>query len=265
MKTFDAGKFDYKKFIEDNLEIVSKEGKQIPLILNAIQNKYLIFDMTLRDDILKARQEGLSTIVDAVWVTDFIMRPHSYNVIVADIEDNATGLLDRVKLMLASYEDKNKIKIPMKYDSRFEMYNSFMDSRLMIGTAKNQEFGRSKTITNLHLSELALYPNIERIVAGAGQAVVDSGRIVCETTANGFNEYKKFRSSDNGFKKIFYKASDFYSEDFLLRKKKELGEIFTQEYPNTEQEAFITTGQCFFDKGSLAAMLRETENNVGRA
>lgn len=241
----------YKRFIEDNYQIVDKRGKQIDFKLNEIQKKYLLFDMTHRDDILKARQEGLSTIIDAVLTTDFILVPHSYNVIVADIEENSTGLLDRVKIFLSSYEEKNKVKIPLKYNSRFELYNGFMDSRFVIGTSKNVEFGRSKTITNLHLSELAFYSNIERIVAGAGQAVVDWGRIVCETTANGFNDYRLFRSADNGFKKIFYKAGDFYSPEFLERKKRELGRMYNQEYPETEMEAFITSGDPYFRRDAL--------------
>ena len=254
----------YRAFAEKYFQIVDKQGKRVDFKLNRVQQRYLLFDMSCRDDILKARQEGLSTIIDSVLTQDFLTLPHSYNVIVADIEENATGLLDRVKIFLSSYEEKREVRIPLKYNSRFELYNEFMDSRFVIGTSKNVEFGRSKTITNLHLSELAFYANIEKMVAGAGQAVVDWGRIICETTANGFNDYKKFRTADNGFKKIFYRASDFYDSLFLAKKRKELGRLYDQEYPDKEAVAFLSTGDCFFDKDSLAKMYQDMENDIVR-
>ncbi|OGF47017.1 MAG: hypothetical protein A2231_03150 [Candidatus Firestonebacteria bacterium RIFOXYA2_FULL_40_8] len=251
---------NYRQFIEDNFKIVNKQGVLVDFILNAIQRKYLLEDYTGTDDILKARQEGFSSLINAIFTADFLLKEHSYSVIVADIEENATGLLDRVKMFLSSYEEKNKIKIPLKYDSRFEMYNNFMDSRFVIGTAKNAEFGRSKTITNLHCSELAFFSNIEKITAGAGQAVVDGGRKIYETTANGYNSYKKFRDEDNGFNKIFYSASQFYPVEFLAKKKKELGRLFRQEYPESEAEAFITSGDPYFKTESLEYYLSETKN-----
>lgn len=249
----------YKRFIEQNFKIIDKQGKYIPFILNKPQNMF-IEDYAPMMDILKARQEGFSTEIDAILTTDFLLVENSYSVILADIEENAEGLLDRVKIFLDSYEEKNKIKVPLKYNSRFELYNSLMRSRIKIGTAKNAEFGRSKTIKNLHLSECAFYPNIEKILAGAGQAVVESGRIFIETTANGYNEYKKFRSADNGFKKVFYGASLIYDRDFLDKKRKQLGELFMQEYPENEQEAFITSGQTYFDKNALQKYLQDITN-----
>jgi hypothetical protein len=251
----------YKRFIEENLKIIDKQGQYSPFILNKPQNMF-IEDYDPMLDVLKARQEGFSTLIDAIFTTDFLLVPNSYSVIVADIEENAEGLLDRVKIFIESYEDKNKIKIPLKYNSRFELYNSLMRSRIKIGTAKNSEFGRSKTISNLHLSECAFYSNIEKILAGAGQAVVEGGRLIIETTANGYNDYRKFRASDNGFKKVFYKASLIYDTEFLDKKRKQLGELFKQEYPETEHEAFVTSGQCYVDKVCLDAMWKQSRESL---
>jgi hypothetical protein len=205
--------------------------------------------------ILKARQQGFSSVILGMFTCDFLLMKNSRSVVVADIDDNATELLDRVKKYIASYEDITGVKVPLKYNSKSELYNEAMDSRYTIGTAKNAEFGRSKTITNLHLSEAAFYPNLERLMAGAGQAVVENGRFIIETTANGFNEFKTSwddaTSIGNGFKPLFYKASDFYPEEFLLRKKVELKRTFPQEYPETPEEAFLTSGDSFFDVFAL--------------
>ena len=57
--------------------------------------------------------------------------------------------------------------------------------------------------------------------------------------------------NETGFKPLFYKASDFYSADFLEREKMRLGNLFKQEYPETPEEAFLTSGDMFFDRLAL--------------
>jgi hypothetical protein len=245
----------YKRFIEDNFQIVNKEGKLVDFKFNPIQTKFLFEDYHPHSKILKARQQGFSSLIEAIFTTDFIMVPYSYNVVVADIEENAEGLLDKVKMYIQSYEEKNHQKVPIKYNTRYQLYNEFMGSKFIIGTAKNAEFGRSKTITNLHLSEMFFYPNIKKLIAGAGQAVTLGGRIMAESTANGFNDGKKFYDDNNGFNRLFYKASAFYSKEFLATKREQLKDLFPQEYPESAIEAFLTSGANFFDQKALKAFL----------
>lgn len=244
----------YKRFIEERLKIVNKESQVVPFILNKIQNKYFE-ESTGRDVILKARQQGFSSVILAVFTADFLIKENARNVIVADIADNASELLDRVKFYIKSYEEVKKVKVPLKYNSKYELFNEATNSRYTIGTADNYDFGRSKTITNLHLSEFAFYKQPERLFAGAMQAVVPTGRIIIETTANGFNFFKTFwdecRLGERTFKPLFYKASDFYTPLFLSEKKKELKKLYPQEYPETDMEAFLTSGDMYFDVEAL--------------
>jgi hypothetical protein len=246
---------NYIKFIENRFKIVNKQGDIVPFILNEIQRKYLEIDATGHDIILKARQQGFSSLILAMFTADFLLKENSRSVIVADISENATELLDRVKFYLKTYEDITKIKVPLKYNSKYELFNESMNSRYTIGTADNADFGRSKTITNLHLSEAAFYMYLDKIIAGAGQTVVENGRFIIETTANGFNYFRDlWYESEHGettFKPLFYKASDFYSQEFLDNKKKELKTTFKQEYPDTAEEAFLTSGESFFNTESL--------------
>lgn len=246
---------NYAKFIEARFQIVDKKAQQTPFILNSIQKKYLLHDSTGFDVILKARQQGFSSLILAMFTADFILKENSRSVVVADIDDNASELLDRVKFYIKTYEEITGTKVPLKYNSKTELYNEAMGSRYTIGTAKNAEFGRSKTITNLHLSEFAFYPNPERIIAGAGQAVVETGRLVIETTANGFNDFKKLWddciSGARSYKPLFYKASDFYPPEFLAKKRLELKDLFPQEYPESAQEAFLMSGDPYFDKEAM--------------
>ncbi len=258
---------NYHKFIESRLKIINKESEEVPFVLNDIQSKYLNHDATGRDIILKARQQGFSSVILGQFTADFLLKAHSFNVVVADIDDNAAGLLKRVKYYIQKYEEVKGVKVPLKYNSKTELYNEAMDTTYIIGTAKNTEFGRSRTITNLHLSEAAFYPNLEDLIAGAGQAVVEQGRLIIETTANGFNYFKTFWDECmlgvKPYKPLFYKASDFYSPEFLDRKRMELGKKFQQEYPNTAEEAFLTSGDLYFDSEALQWYNQNTQEPVG--
>ena len=256
-------RIDYAAFCKNELMLVDKQNQLIDFIPNAVQLRYLDTDFTGRDIILKARQQGFSTAIDAMIAADFIaLKPNSYSVIVADTDDNAELLLERVKLFIQAYETKNDVKLQLKYNSRYELYHTFLNSRITIGTAKNTDFGRSRTITNLHLSEAAYYPDILRIMAGAGQAVIESGKLILETTANGYNEFKTLWdeavNGESSFKAIFYKASDFYDAKFLEQKRHDLGRLYLQEYPETPEDAFLTSGDAFFNPEILRVYQKAT-------
>jgi hypothetical protein len=255
----------YEKFIEQRLSIINKEGKEVDFIPNTPQ-KLFSEKATGRDILLKARQEGFSSFIGGIYIADFILDPHSWSVVIADIADNATGLLDKVKFYLRSYEQKTGMKIPLKYNSKYELVNEVLESKYQIGTAENTEFGRSKTIKNLHMSEAAFYKHFRKLLASALQAVRPDGRVAIETTANGFNEFKEFWDDSElgltGFNPLFFSASLFYSEEFLAQKKRELGDLYQQEYPETPLEAFITSGENYFDKQALAKYLESVQNVV---
>jgi len=255
----------YKKFIEENLTLINKEGKEVNFILNSIQNKYLTEDTIWYDYILKARQQGFSSLILGLFTADFLLKENSRSVVVADIADNAQELLDRVKFYIKSYERKHDIKIPLKYNSKYELFYEALNTRYTIGTSTNIDFGRSKTITNLHLSEFNFYNNPEALLAGALQAVVPTGsKVMIETTANGFNEGKVLWDActlgEKPLKPLFYGASRFYDKEFLDKKKRELGRLYPQEYPETAIEAFITSGDTYFNKEALALYLKEVGN-----
>lgn len=255
----------YKKFIENELTIIDKYREEIEFNLNQIQNRF-VREATGRDVILKARQMGFTSLITATFDADFILKPNSSSVVVADTADNAISMLERVKWYLSSYEHKNGVKVPLKYNSKYELANAVSGSKFNIGTAQNVEFGRSRTIDNAHLSEAAFYPQFKKLLASLLQAVVPNGKVVIETTANGFNDFKEFWEAsvrgETGFKAHFYPASELYPAEFLEQKKKELGEqLFKQEYPETPQEAFITSGNPYFDPEAMAWYLDQIKEN----
>lgn len=250
-------------FIEEQLSIINKEGDEVDFKLNTIQKRF-VEEATGNDIILKGRQMGFSSFILASFTKDFIFKDNSLSVVVADISDNALDLLARVKHFIKSYEEKNKTKVPFKYNSKYELHNAFNNARYIIGTAENTEFGRSKTITNLHFSEAAFYKHFPKLLAGAGTALVPNGKFVIETTANGFSEFKTFyNESEMGltdFKAHFYSSHDFYPAEFLEKEKKRLGRLFDQEHPSSAEIAFITSGENYFDTDAMRYYLEAVKS-----
>lgn len=254
----------YKPFIEDNYTIIDKQAQEVPFILNKAQN-YVCDNGTGRDFTLKARQEGVSAFELAVFGTDFLLVDNSTSVVVADNAENAQGLLERVKWFIGSYERKNNVKVPLRFNSKYEIANAANNAKYIIGTAQNVEVGRSRTINNAHLSEALFYPHFKKLLASLLQAVVPSGKVMIESTANGFNEGKEYWDETmlgtTGFNPIFLPASLMYSPEFLAAKRGELGpRFYMQEYPETPEEAFITSGATYIDNLALAKMLEAVKN-----
>ena len=82
---------DKKAFIEGEFTIVDKENKEIPFRLNSVQQKYYNALTTeygsgmdgAREIILKARQEGFSSLILAMFACDFITIPNSVSICIS--------------------------------------------------------------------------------------------------------------------------------------------------------------------------------------
>jgi hypothetical protein len=252
-------------FIEDMLTIINKEGEEVPFNLNDMQRQF-VKDATGKDIILKGRQMGFSSFILGAFTGDFIYKDNSLSVVIADIADNSQDLLSRVKHYISAWERMNNTKVPFKYNSKYELMNAANNARYIIGTAENTEFGRSKTITNLHMSEAAFYKHFRKLQAGAGTALVPDGRFVIETTANGFNEFKTFydesEMGETDFTAHFYSSHDFYSEEYLEKEKKRLGRLFDQEHPKNALLAFLTSGELYMDVEALRWYLSQAKDPI---
>jgi hypothetical protein len=249
-------------FIEDQLTIINKSNQEVPFILNSIQKKFTQ-EATGKDIILKARQQGFSSLILGAFAKDFILSQNSLSVVIADNANNAQDLLSRVKHYIQSFGTNNECKVPLKYNSKYELQNAANNARYIIGTAENVDFGRSKTITNLHFSEPAFYGHLQQLIAGATSAVTPTGRIVLETTANGFDYFKTFYDSsvlgETGFTPHFYPAQDFYTPEYLAERKKALGRLYDQEFPSSAEVAFVTSGETYFDTDAMRYYLENAK------
>jgi hypothetical protein len=268
-KTFKFNWEGYRKAIEDNFTIIDKDQQEVPFVLNKAQLHFLE-NLVERNVILKARKMGFSSVLLAVACVKFLFGENERCVSMSFDKDASSKQLDRAKHFIKSYERKNQIEVPMKYNSKNELVwegvredGSTYLNGLRVGTAKSAGFGRGDDITFLHLTEVSLADHLDQLLAGVGEAVVNNAIITLETTANGYNDFKTFwdeaMAGARGYKPMFYDPGWEYDEKFLARKKAELGRLFDQEFPMTPELAFIASGNLYFDKVALAELLEQTQ------
>lgn len=257
----------YRLAIEDNLSIINKDKQEVPFILNKAQSHF-IENATERNVILKARKMGFSSVLLAIAVIKFLYGENERCVSMSFDKSASSKQLERAKHFIRSYEQKNKVKVPMKYNSKTEMVweqkredgTTFQNS-LRVGTASSNSFGRGDDITFLHLTEVSMTDNLEYLLAGAGEATVNNAMITLETTAFGYNEFKTFwdeaSAGQRNYKAFFYDPTWEYDEEFVKRRRMELGRLAPQEYPMTPSEAFLASGSNFFDRVALQDYERE--------
>lgn len=144
----------------------------------------------IRHRILKARQEGMSTIINAICFLNVVNTPHTRAVVIAQDEKAAETLFEMNWLY---YENLDKeLRLPLRRGNKGEIYFDYPhNSRIYIGTANRVTIGRGATIQYLHMSERAQWEldptRLRKLDAGVKQAVPTGGNIWEETTANGLN------------------------------------------------------------------------------
>lgn len=180
----------YKQGIEKLFYIVDTEMKAVPFLLNHPQDR-VNKELGSRDIILKARQEGISSLIGARFLLDWLTVENVRCVMIAHEEKATQRLFQRVKYFLESLKTTWPGELPykLKQNSAHEMYNEKLNSTFYIGTAGAKAFGRSDTINNLHISELSMWPEQERLMIALLQAVPKDGNITIESTANGIGDY----------------------------------------------------------------------------
>jgi hypothetical protein len=173
---------DNKTLIEKLLKIRDKRGQQVPFRLNPAQ-EYYWKRKTRRNLILKARQKGISKLIDADQLIDCVTKPT--NAVVISHEQEATK---RLFAAVRYFIDNMEVKPVLSIDSKREIRFPKRGSSYFIGTAGQRAFGRGDTVDRAHLSEAAFYDSLERILGGIAEAA-EYGQIDIETTANGRGEF----------------------------------------------------------------------------
>jgi hypothetical protein len=180
-------------------------------------------------------------------------------------------------------------------DAEEKRVNPGLRSRIKIASANNLGAGRSSTIHNLHASEVAFWRDAKTLMLGLMQAVPNTPNtmVVLESTANGlgdyfYDEWQRAKNGESDFVALFFAwfeepayemdiPHDFVPTDderelmhrypdithrkLVWRRwcvKNNCGgdpELFKQEYPSDDMEAFLVSGRPRFDISVLREYL----------
>jgi hypothetical protein len=290
-------------YAERFLKIRDKRGKLINLKFKPAQAK--LYEIIKREHdagkpvrivILKARQLGFSTVIEALFFQDAATRELVRTLIVAHSADATANLFKMNKLFYdklppplkpmrrASNAQEIVFENPTRDAEEKERSPGLMSSIRCV-PATGESVGRSDTLTNVHASEAAFWSNMEDTLDALLQAVPDSPdtAVIIETTPNGFNSFKTFWddtvAGKTGFVPVFFPwfedpdyrkpvppGTVWTEEEIKLKEAYGLddeqlawrrwciaanlrgdAEKFKQEYPSCPEEAFLMSGNPYFD------------------
>lgn len=287
----------YRQRIERLFSIVNENAETVPFKLRFPQQK-ILDNLERRDIILKARQEGVSSLILALFTIDFIFVENVRCVVISHEKEATVKLLEKVRFYLESAQ-KNHPDVELfdlGYESKYLLTNKMKGSTFYIGTAGAKAFGRGDTIHNLHISELAHWENQKVVLTGLLQSVPLNGRISIESTANGLGDYffDLWKGSQNPAERAFKphflawfddpkyslpivggftpteeeaELANTYqlNHEQLNWRRWKISELagdvdqFNQEYPATAEEAFIVSGHPIWPITLLQKILRRCE------
>ena len=177
------------EYIEKNFKVVTKadEGGQshlVPMKLWPAQ-KYYIENRTNRDLILKGRQMGLSTGVEAGNSQKVFTTPYQHMSIITHDTETSEFLLRNVERFHHNLPAAIRPKTKLKSTARITFPG--LDAYIYIDSAKSDSIGIGHTLNIAHLSELSRWPDKKGrdLFAGISQTVPMGGFITCETTPKG--------------------------------------------------------------------------------
>jgi len=193
---------DPQQLIEQALWIRAKSKQVMPLVFNEAQRRVyaplmaqLESGKPVRAIVLKARQEGVSTLTEALIFAWLLAYPHARGLVLADTRELAQELLGISRFFYDRLDPRLRPE-GEAFLNRLQ-FNALpcadgvvpIHSALTVDTATGKETGRGKTIHFLHLSEFAFYPDPERTLGALLPTVPDAPgtAILIESTANGLN------------------------------------------------------------------------------
>lgn len=271
---------DYRKFIESIFYIKNKQGDIVPFKLNQVQSDYLKTLETdyptmqgIRENILKGRQFGISTLVSGIFTVDFIMSAIDETLLVnSDIysykDEDTKSHFERVRMFIDSwllYSQGGNYGIPKHREALEELrkaffkidQNNYLESKngtqIQTKTASAKISGRGSTKQNIHWTEPAFYPNTEilsarQLMTGAEEQVADGiGKIVRESTGNLAGDYftEEYYAGKEGRSTFKSRFMAWYSHKPYTLTAPETWEL-PEYYQKIHEDGLATLEQCYW-------------------
>lgn len=194
-----------EKLVELFFVVVDKKQKTRPFFLNAVQRKFMDILNTAIEDfeagritdisllVLKGRQQGFTTVVTAYQLACSILNRNFQGFTLADKADNSEAIFqNKAKFPYSQLPDP--LKPTVKFDNRRQFMFEVLNSSWEVDTA-TEDVGRSRTVNFFHGSECAFWKSISKVQSALGEAMTLNCIKIYESTANGYNDYKKMWDS----------------------------------------------------------------------
>jgi len=200
------------------LKILTKDLRLVPLseVVNYAQldfigrcQRQLDTQGRIRICVLKARQLGISTIIEGIIFIFSMLQNDTNSLVISHEGKSAQGILKMTKrywrtFIFKKFHDE-------EYAGRTQLSWADTRSNIEIATAKNVDAGRSSTIQCLHASEVGFWDDPETLMTGLRQAMPTFGTtaLFLESTANGVGNWfhqvcTKARKGQSEFEFAFY-------------------------------------------------------------
>lgn len=303
-QAFELIQNDLPTFARHCLKIRDKSGNLVPFVFNKAQ-MYLHQELEaqkkqlgfVRAVILKARQLGMSTYVAARFFHQTILRRGTTTFILSHESKSTANLFDMVKRFIDYLPEG--MSPGLDTSNKNQLKFSGIESEYTVGTAGNEDIGRSMTIKQLHMSEAGFYEHTDSLETGLMQATADRAgtEIIIESTANGIGNFFHSRamkamagvSLDKMIFLPWYWDADYrlpappgFSPDEDEQRQMSMFNLdldqiywrrmkinsssggawkFAQENPATPDEAFLMSGETFYSKEKIIAARKCTNRS----
>jgi hypothetical protein len=273
--------FDPERFAAHFLYILDKQKRLRLLQYNPAQHDFAIH-RTGRDLVLKARQLGFSTMIQGELFRRAVTQ--TTTAITMSHDDATTQKLRRIQERFWEHcRLPGDVRPARKYNNSTLVSYPEFDSTVTIATAGSKDVGRGDTYTDFHGSEVAFWPDAEKIMAGSMEG--GNPNITLESTPNGASGwfYDRCMEAASGSKewtlhfypwwwdkmyrialdkgeildlddeeKYIMQQHNLSVEQIKWRRKKKatLKRLFVQEYPEDPESCFLVSGESYF--GNMA-------------
>jgi hypothetical protein len=135
--------------------------------------------------------------------------PNTDSVIVAHTIEASQALLAKARNMLDTIPEEVRPKLTTR--NRKELFFEGINSSFYVGSAEQGDFGRGRTISNLHLSEISSPVFKKEFLDGLLESVPENGRVIMESTARGegglyYDYYFDAKPDAQGYRRNEYTA-----------------------------------------------------------
>jgi len=268
----------FAEFCPRYLRVQNKAGDIVPLLPKRAQLE-LINNLTGRDLVLKARQLGMSTIIQALNFYEQMQGQARTSTLCHD-DDLTKTLRSMADLFYSKLPES--VKPARKYaNAKLTTYDELNSegSIATVGGTAGKRKGRGSSKTRIHGSEVAFWPDAKSVVSAAMQA--GNPDIILESTPNGmmgwfYEECMAALRGDSVWTLHFFPW--WYDDEYRIAlepgevihyteeeqalanehgldteqikwrryKKAELKDEFIQEYPEDPVSCFLASGNSYF-------------------